>query len=154
MHPARAILRHRAPMIPQCLVRREEPTTRLAREFTDLVMLRNLMSQPVMLAREPLSTAERAWVRGSGLGFVRLSVYLQSVLARETTSAAWNEAWVSSALSVVVVGGRDSGGILFSSRRRGSGRRRRDRDSVSSASTQAGPFELGFERVQKAGVID
>lgn len=78
-------------MVTQSLFRREESAAVLAEELADFPVLRNLVSEPVVLSGESLLTALCALEGDFGLGLVGLHMHLQGVLAGESTVAAEDE---------------------------------------------------------------
>ena len=55
------------------------------------------MPQPIMLPRKPLATPEGTQKRNAGLGFVRLHVHLERVLARKAAQTSRDKTRVAPA---------------------------------------------------------
>jgi hypothetical protein len=75
-------------MIAQSLLTGEEASAFLAGKFTDLSMLCDLMSQPVVLSREFFRTTQSTGEGYTWFWLVRFHVNLEGVLAREASCTA------------------------------------------------------------------
>ena len=100
--PAGAPLRDGALVVAQCLFRREESATFVTQKLADLPVLRDLVPQAVVLAREALRAAQRAGERRARLRLVGLHVHLERVLAGEPPLAPDDDAGKAPALRLGV----------------------------------------------------
>ena len=83
MNPARLALSNGTLVVSQSLARGEESPALVAQELADLPMLRDLVTQAVVLPRETLGATKSAGERGPRFGLVGLCVNLQRVLTGE-----------------------------------------------------------------------
>lgn len=105
LYPASLPASRWAFVIPQGLLRREEPTTILANEFADLPMLRHLVSQTIMPSRETLRAAESARKMYPRLSFMCVHVNFKGILTGEATIAFGLQTAETTALVVITSAG-------------------------------------------------